>query len=390
MNILLEKARRMLEENIIPSWQGLRDDEYGGYVGHVDFSMQSDSKAEKGCILHSRILWFFSEAALLLNRMDLAADAEHVYSFFTQHCMDREQGGVYWSVSYDGSPMDTTKHTYNQAFALYALSSYYRLTKNPNAKQLAYQLFDLIQEKAFDGAGYLEAFDRNWKPASNEKLSENGVMASRTMNTLLHVFEAYSGFYRATQDERVAEAMRTILQIYQEKVFNPERNRQEVFFDLDYNSLIDLHSYGHDIESSWLIDDGCSLLGDAALNQTIFAIDDRLAEGIYQTAYQNHSVLNECENGVDDETRVWWVQAESVLGFYHMYEKHGDCQYLQAAQDIFSYIEQYFLVSDHKSEWFWAVDKDGKPMQNLDIVNGWKCPYHNGRMCLELIRRNGI
>ena len=213
-------------------------------------------------------------------------------------------------------------------------------------------------------------------------------MASRTMNTLLHVFEAYSGFYRATKDERVAEAMRTILQIYQEKVFNPERNRQEVFFDLDYNSLIDLHSYGHDIESSWLIDDGCSLLGDAALNQTIFAMDDRLAEGIYQTAYRNHSVLNECENGVDDETRVWWVQAESVLGFYHMYEKHGDCQYLQAAQDIFSYIEQYFLVSDHKSEWFWAVDKDGK--QNLDIVNGWKCPYHNGRMCLELIRRNGI
>ena len=185
-------------------------------------------------------------------------------------------------------------------------------------------------------------------------------------------------------------APRTILQIYQEKVFNPERNRQEVFFDLDYNSLIDLHSYGHDIESSWLIDDGCSLLGDAALNQTIFAMDDRLAEGIYQTAYRNHSVLNECENGVDDETRVWWVQAESVLGFYHMYEKHGNCQYLQAAQDIFSYIEQYFLVSDHKSEWFWAVDKDGKPMQNLDIVNGWKCPYHNGRMCLELIRRNGI
>ena len=276
MNILLEKARRMLEENIIPFWQGLRDDEYGGYIGHVDFSMHSDCKAEKGCILHSRILWFFSEAALLLNRMDLAADAEHVYSFFTQHCMDREQGGVYWSVSYDGSPMDTTKHTYNQAFALYALSSYYRLTKNPNAKQLAYQLFDLIQEKAFDGAGYLEAFDRNWKPASNEKLSENGVMASRTMNTLLHVFEAYSGFYRATKDERVAEAMRTILQIYQEKVFNPERNRQEVFFDLDYNSLIDLHSYGHDIESSWLIDDGCSLLGDAALNQTIFAMDDRL------------------------------------------------------------------------------------------------------------------
>lgn len=134
MNRLLEKAKQMLEKNIIPFWKNLRDDYYGGYIGHVDFSMQPDIKAEKGCILHSRILWFFSEAALLLNRMDLAADAEHVYSFFTQHCLDREYGGVYWSVSFDGTPVDTTKHTYNQAFALYALSSYYRLTKNPNAK----------------------------------------------------------------------------------------------------------------------------------------------------------------------------------------------------------------------------------------------------------------
>ena len=210
MNILLEKARRMLEENIIPFWQGLRDDEYGGYIGHVDFSMQSDSKAEKGCILHSRILWFFSEAALLLNRMDLAADAEHVYSFFTQHCMDREQGGVYWSVSYDGSPMDTTKHTYNQAFALYALSSYYRLTKNPNAKQLAYQLFDLIQEKAFDGAGYLEAFDRNWKPASNDlamiQASKAGFLFRSTEQIQkdhpeLPAFERYEDLLAAIEQE---------------------------------------------------------------------------------------------------------------------------------------------------------------------------------------------
>ncbi|MCI5844288.1 MAG: AGE family epimerase/isomerase [Oscillospiraceae bacterium] len=388
MNRLLEKAKQMLEKNIIPFWKNLRDDYYGGYIGHVDFSMQPDIKAEKGCILHSRILWFFSESALLLNRMDLAADAEHVYSFFTQHCLDREYGGVYWSVSFDGTPVDTTKHTYNQAFALYALSSYYRLTKNPNAKKLAYELFDLIQTKAYDGAGYLEAFDRNWNPASNEKLSENGVMAGRTMNTLLHVFEAYSGFYRATKDERVGDAMRQILQIYQEKIFNPEKRRQEVFFDMDYHSLIDLHSYGHDIESSWLIDDGCSLLQDETLNTAVFAIDDILAENIYEIAYQNHSVLNECENGKPDENRIWWVQAESVLGFYHMYEKHGDCRYLQAAHDVFDYIEQHFLVSGQPSEWFWALDKNGVPIQNMDIVNGWKCPYHNGRMCLELIRRN--
>lgn len=188
MQTLREAAQKMLDETIIPFWSNLRDDKYGGFYGYMDFDLNVDKTAEKGCILNSRIMWFFSEAALLTGRKDLADCARHAYEFFIKHCFDSEYGGVYWSLHYDGTPADTTKHTYNQAFAIYALSAYYRLTKDHSVLQTAKVLFTLVESHCSDEVGYLEAFTRNWKPESNEKLSENGMLADKTMNTLLHVF----------------------------------------------------------------------------------------------------------------------------------------------------------------------------------------------------------
>ena len=185
---LTAEVQMMLEQKIIPFWLSLQDDHYGGFVSYVDLNLRRNEKAEKGCILNSRILWFFSEAAMLLKRPDLRQAADHAYRFLMRYCMDRKAGGVYWSVTFDGKPLDTTKHTYNQAFAIYALSAYYRLTGNPKALFAANQLFQCVENHCRDAGGYGEAYDRFWNPESNEKLSENGVMAERTMNTLLHVF----------------------------------------------------------------------------------------------------------------------------------------------------------------------------------------------------------
>ena len=343
---------------------------------------------EKGCILNSRILWFFSEAAMLTGRADLAEDARHAYQFFLKNCYDEANGGVYWSCDYTGKPQDTTKHTYNQGFAIYALSAYYRLTKDPVALTYAKKIFHLIEQHCTDSEGYLEAFTIDWKPESNEKLSENGVMAAKTMNTLLHVFEGYAGLYQASRDPEVEKALRRILDIYEHKIYNPELHRQLVFFDQHYNSIIDLYSYGHDIESSWLIDWGCDLLGDAALSKRIHAINSDLAAHIYKEAYIDHSVVNECDRGKVNTTRVWWVQAESVLGFVNEYNKSGDAKYRDAAADIYHYICNVLVDKRPGSEWFWDVDADGKPSSRKPILEPWKCPYHNGRMCMELIRRD--
>lgn len=387
MERIAQKANVLLND-IISFWKKLRDDTHGGYYGYMGQDLVLDKQAEKGCILNSRILWFFSEAAMVTLRQDLRREADHAYEFLMRHCLDRKNGGVYWSLTYDGLIQDATKHTYNQAFAIYALSSYYLLTHKQEALDTAFALFRLIEEKCRDEEGYLEAFTCDWQPQSNEKLSENGVLADKTMNTLLHVFEGYSGLYRCGWKAEVADAMRFCLDIYANKVYDPILRRQRVFFDAHYNSIIDLYSYGHDIESSWLIDWGTHLLGDKALTAKIEAINTDMAQAIYEVAYENHSLANECERGVVDQTRVWWVQAEAVLGFVNLWKKCGDMQYKDAAADILCYIQEKMIDPRPGSEWFWCLDGEGNPIPGKPIVEPWKCPYHNGRMCMELIRKD--
>lgn len=355
-------ARKMLADKLLPFWQGLRDKEHGGYYGYMDFDLNLNKQAEKGCILNSRILWFFSQAAMVLKDDNLIVFARHAYDFLRENCLDREQGGVYWSVTYDGKPLDDTKHTYNQAFAIYALSSYYRLTGEDEALKLARSLFLLIEGRCADENGYLEAFTRDFAPASNEKLSENGVIAERTMNTLLHVFEGYAGLYEAAQDPGVGKAMERILGIYADKIYNPKLRRQEVFFDRDYNSLIDLTSYGHDIESSWLIDWGCALLGNPELIRNIADINSRLADSVMKAAFDGASLANERERGAVDGYRVWWVQAEALLGFVNEFIKNpGRTDFRDAAAALWNYISE--KLTDHRAggEWFWRLSATARP-----------------------------
>ena len=387
MEKIAAKATVLLS-GILNFWKGLRDDQYGGYYGYVGQDLTLDKKAEKGCILNSRILWFFSEAAMLLNRADLRTEADHAYLFFMNHCLDRENGGVFWSVAYDGTVLDDTKHTYNQAFAIYALSSYYLLTQKKEALETAFSIYERLENTCRDTEGYLEAFTGRWALQSNEKLSENGVLADKTMNTLLHVFEAYTNLYRVSASPRVAQSMKDCIRIFSTKIYDADNRRQRVFFDAQYHSILDITSFGHDIEASWLFDEGVNLLQDPALRKEIEAIDTNLAEAVYERAYRNHSILNECERGIIDETRVWWVQAEAVVGFVNLWSKCKKPQYGNAACDILSFIQEKLVDTRPKSEWFWCLDADGVPIPGKPIVEPWKCPYHNGRMCMELIRRD--
>ena len=304
------------------------------------------------------------------------------------HCLDKINGGVFWSLTFDGCVFDDTKHTYNQAFAIYALSSYFKLTGNQLALKTALSIFDKIENTCRDDEGYLEAFSCDWRVQSNEKLSENGVLADKTMNTLLHVFEGYSNLYTCTHSKVVSEAMRRCIAIYSRKIYDPIRHQQKVFFDSHYNSILDICSYGHDIEASWLFDEGSSLLNDEMISSEIIKIDNELAKAVYEKAYKGNSVVNECECGVVDETRIWWVQAEAVVGFVNLFQKCGEEKYSHAAANILEYIQNYLIDKRDGSEWFWCLNKDKIPIPEKPIVEPWKCPYHNGRMCMELIRRN--
>lgn len=383
-----EEIKNHLVSAIIPFWKNLRDDEFGGYYGYMDYDLKLNKKAEKGCILNSRITWFFSNAYTLLKDESLLKEADHGYAFLKDHCIDKENGGIYWSMNYDGTPLDTTKHTYNQAFCIYALSSYYEASGKKEALDLAKELFAMIEEKCTDDQGYLEAFTRDFKPESNEKLSENGVLAEKTMNTLLHVLEAYTELYRVSKDEAVKERLEWIMDVFADKVYNPQLKRQEVFFDKNYNSIIDLHSYGHDIETAWLMDRTLEVVNDESYTKKISSITKTLTENIYNVAFDGRSLSNECDKGVVDTNRVWWVQAETVVGFLNGYEKDpSKTQYKEAAEATWQFIKDYVIDKRSGSEWFWLVRQDGTPVEGEPIVEPWKCPYHNGRMCMEVMRR---
>lgn len=383
-----EEIKSHLTDCIIPFWKGLRDDENGGFVGYMDYDLKRDEKAVKGCILNSRIIWFFANAYMTLQDESLLDAARHGYEFMKKFCVDQERGGVYWSVRYDGTPEDTTKHTYNQAFSIYALSSYYDASKDGSALELAMELFHIIEERCMDEVGYKEAFDRAFHEIENDKLSENGVIADKTMNTLLHVFEAYTELFRVSGDEAVKERLTWILDTIAEKIYNPKLHRQEVFFDREMHTILDLHSYGHDIETAWLIRRGTDVLGDDTYAEKMLPIILDLTGQVYRTAFDGKSLANECERGVVDENRIWWVQAEALVGFLNGYQLAPEnTEYLEAARAEWAFIKDHVIDKRPGSEWFWDVNKNGESVSGKPIVEPWKCPYHNGRMCLEVIKR---
>ena len=317
---MVQEIKEHLCNKIIPFWKRLRDDEHGGYYGYMDFDLNVDRQAVKGCILNSRITWFFANAYTLLKDESLLEEARHGYEFMRDYCLDKENGGIFWSMTYDGKPEDSTKHTYNQAFAIYALSSYYEASGDKEALAMAYDLFHVIEERCTDALGYKEAFNLRFEEVENDKLSENGVIAEKTMNTLLHVFEGYTELYRVDHNPEVRARLEWIMDTFADHMYNPELHRQEVFFDREYHTLIDLHSYGHDIETAWLIDRGVEVLGDRHYEEKMTPITKDLTAQIYKTAFNGHSLHNECERGVVNTSRIWWVQAETVVGFLKGYQ----------------------------------------------------------------------
>ena len=387
MAVLAKECRKELTERILPFWNKLRDNEKGGFYGFMNNDLQVDKKADKGVILNSRILWFYSSCYRVLGEEYLLDNARHAYEFLKK-CVDEKNGGVYWMMTFNGNVSDGMKHTYNQAFAIYALSAFYLASKDDSVLELAFRLFDTVEEKCTDEIAYMEAFSQDWKPVPNDALSENGLMADKTMNTVLHLIEAYTVLFEASGDQRVEERLLFLLEVTKEKIFNREANCLRVFFDRNLDQIGDIHSYGHDIEASWLIDRACHVIGNRRLQAEWRSIDLRIARNIYDIAYEKGAVNNERENDRIDKKRIWWVQAESVVGFVNAFQQSGDMAYLDAARKIFDWIVTKQADSRKNSEWWGEVTFEGEPMQTVAMVNPWKCPYHNGRMCIEIINRN--
>ena len=387
----------MLETNILRFWQErMVDYRQGGFYGRIDGYNVLHPDAEKGAVLNARILWTFSAAARVLNNTPYRILAARAYDYLMQWFMDREQGGIYWSLNADGTPLDTKKQTYAIAFAIYGLAEYVRLTNNQEALNAAIRLFEDLEAHAYKWDnekmskcknGYVEALTRDWQPIADMRLSEKDENGVFTMNTHLHVLEAYTNLYRVLKNvqrddvqgtkERIAKQLRTLIDIFANRIFDPATGHLMLFFDEKWQPSNTHTSPGHDIEAAWLLHEALEVLGDEELlNQPLPVI---------------HSLAQAAEDDIMDE-KEWWCYAEAMVGYIDQWKLYQDEKpiesniNLELAETAFHYIQTH-LMDRENGEWFWTILPDGTPDRTHDKAGFWKCPYHNSRMCIEIIER---
>ena len=416
-----KEMQDVLERNILRFWmEKMVDHEHGGFYGRIDGSGTLHADAEKGAILNARILWTFSAAYRVLGNPDYLTIATRAKDYFIDHFLDKEYGGVYWSVDYEGHPLNTRKQFYAIGFALYGMSEYARATKDREALECALQLFDSIEEHALDPVynGYIEATTRDWQPIADMRLSELDANFPKSQNTHLHIIEPYANLYRCLKEleaatscgyvpvigsvlpvevtvpqdtvGRVEGALRNIIHIFTDHILNPETQHLDLFFENDWTrGAGHLESYGHDIECSWLMHEAALVLGDQEVLAKMEPIVRMVAKASEKGLRPDGSMIHEAnlDTGHVDDDLHWWVQAENVVGWYNIYQHFGDEDAWQKAVRCWEYIKQNLIDYDH-GEWFWSRHADGTLNTTDDKAGFWKCPYHNGRMCMEIIERS--
>ena len=378
--------REELENNILSFWiEKMQDNEHGGFYGQIDGSNVLHPKANKGAILNARILWTFSSAYRILRNPKYLRIAQRAFDYIVTYFIDKTYGGLYWELDYKGNPVNTKKQTYVQGFALYGFSEFYRATGNIYALQLAKEFFYLI-EKCHDNefGGYLEAYTRDWKPIEDMRLSEKDANEKKTMNTHLHVLEPYTNLCRIWKDEQLENAQKRLINVFIEKILDEKTKHLNLFFDEQWNVKSSAVSYGHDIEASWLLSEAAEVLGDKELLGKIKTISLDIANASAEGLDADGSMFYEKEGNHIDRERHWWVQAEAVVGFMYAYKNSQNILYKEKAARIWEYIQNQ-IIDQENGEWHWSRLPD-KTVNNKDDKAGfWKCPYHNGRMCMEMI-----
>ena len=425
MNETVQTMKREMQDvvknNILRFWmEKMLDREQGGFYGRIDGQGVLHKDAEKGAILNARILWSFSAAYRVLKTPEYLKMAKRAKEYIINHFIDKEYGGVYWSLDSKGNPLDTKKQFYAIGFAIYGMSEYARATGDREALECALQLFDCIEEHALDHQynGYIEACTREWGEIADMRLSELDANYPKSQNTHLHIIEPYTNLFRCLKEldatesvnyvpvigavlpvdvavpqetkNRVEAALRNIINIFTDRILNPETHHLDLFFDMDWTrGAGHLESYGHDIECSWLIHEAALVLGDSDVLKKVEPIVQMVAQASEKGLRPDGSMIHEAnlDTGHVDDDLHWWVQAENVVGWFNLYQYFNDEQALDRAVRCWQYIKDN-LIDYENGEWHWSRHPDGTLNTVDDKAGFWKCPYHNSRMCLEIIERS--
>ncbi|MBP5719721.1 MAG: AGE family epimerase/isomerase [Bacteroidales bacterium] len=381
---LVRETADVLEHNILDYWLTLRDPR-GGFFGEVMSSGEIVSDAPRGVILNARIIWAFAAAYEMFPKKAYRQAAEDAGEWFLAHFLDKEAGGVYWSVLAGGERLDDKKQLYAQGFAIYGLSELYKATREAKVLDAATELFRLIEDRFADRlhGGYIEALARDFSPLEDMSLSAHDINADKTMNSHLHLMEAYANLYKVWPDPRLKEALVKLIELTCTHIIGADGHLQ-LYFRKDWSVLPGAVSFGHDIETSWLLLECARCVGDSALVSRVEPFAAALGhagnEGLLADGSMRYEIV---VDGSADDSRQWWVQAETVVGNLWLWKFHGDEAGLGRALACWAFIRDR-LVDNEGGDWYWAILADGKVDLSQPKAGFWKCPYHNTRMCLEI------
>lgn len=386
---LESQVRNELTDNILPFWTSRMIRPDGALYGRIDGSGKLDTSAPIGAIMTARVLWTYSSAARVLEDEKYLETAKAMYKLIAEQFVDKKYGGIYWALTPSFKPLDTKKQIYAIAFAIYGLAEYYRACGDEDALELAKSLFYSIEQHSFDNQknGYFEAFTRDWAEIGDMRLSDKDANECKTMNTHLHVLEAYTLLYRVWKDDTLHTQLRGLIKIFTDTIVGADGHLR-LFFDDDWNCAYDIQSYGHDIEASWLLYEAAEVLGDEDVIEEVKGLVPKIVSAASEgfdpkggMIYEHTPSLSET-----DCDRHWWVQAESVVGYFNLWQLSSESEYLENALMCWDFIKEH-LIDKEGGEWFWSIRKDGSVNRDDDKAGFWKCPYHNGRMCMEIIER---
>jgi mannobiose 2-epimerase len=378
--------------HIMPFWSGpALDHEQGGWMGWLSNELKPDRTQPKGLIVNSRILWAFSAVHRARPEKLFQPMAGRALDFVMNRFWDAQRGGAFWRLDDTGRVLDDSKKIYGQAFYIYALAEYHQAFGGKAALERAIQLFELIERHAHDPrhGGYIEVCRRDWSEAGAEaRLSDKDMNEKKSMNNHLHVLEAYTNLYRAWPEPRVAERLRELIQLFEQRILDARTQHFHHFFDETWRIRSDTYTFGHDIEGTWLLCEAAEVLGDAALLKRVQAVALRMAEVALREGVDVDGALGyEGKGGkVIDPGRECWPQAEALVGFLNAFQLSGDAKYFAAARRVWDFIENRLVDRVH-GEWFWRINVDGRPDLKLPKVSEWKGPYHGSRACLETLHR---
>ncbi len=362
----------------------------GGFYGELYDNNEVVENSDKGSVLNARILWSFSVAYNLNQTAEYLILAERAFNYICKHFIDPEFGGIYWSVNAQGKPKDAKKQIYAIAFAIYGLSEYYKASKDKTALMLAIKLHNDIEQHSFDttNGGYLEAFTQEWYPIDDLRLSDKDANEKKTMNTHLHILEAYTNLYSIWPDNELNDQLKILINYFEQYFINHESFHLNLFLDENWAVKSDTISYGHDIEASWLLLRAAEVLNDHALTERVKKAAVKIAYASAEGSNNDGSLNYEHEPSLQKliTERHWWVQAEAVVGYYNAFQITGENHFLDKSVSAWNYTKQY-IIDHKKGEWFWGINNDGSVMNGYGKVGFWKCPYHNSRACIEMVYR---